>query len=82
MTLEEYLAHQEKQPPSDHHRPLGIGILQGPREGRFRMSEVPLYGALSRCSGVVVGGERGCVGAALESVQGYLAPPQDPTVGL
>ena len=31
------------QPPQDHHKALGIGILQGPRVGRFLMSEVPLY---------------------------------------
>ena len=30
-------------PPEDHHRPLGIFLLYGPRGVRFRMSEVPLY---------------------------------------
>ena len=29
--------------PWDHHRALGVGLLQGPRVGRFIMSEVPLY---------------------------------------
>ena len=29
-------------PPLDHHRALGIGLLQGPREGLFLKSEVPL----------------------------------------
>jgi len=28
--------------PDDHHRPLGTVLLQGPRGGRFLMSEVPL----------------------------------------
>ena len=38
-----YLAHQKPTPPRDHHRALGIGLLQGPRGGRFFLSEVPLY---------------------------------------
>ena len=31
-------------PPLDHHRALGIGLLQGPRRKHFLMSEVPMYG--------------------------------------
>ena len=30
-------------PPKDHHRSLGIVLLQGPGEALFLMSEVPLY---------------------------------------
>ena len=30
-------------PPQDHQRALGMSLLQGPREGLFLMSEVPLY---------------------------------------
>ena len=30
-------------PPEDHRRAIGIGLLQGPMEERFLMSEVPLY---------------------------------------
>ena len=33
---------RNRQPPQDSHRALGIGLLQGPRVGRFLMSEVPL----------------------------------------
>jgi len=38
-----YLAHKKRTPPWDYHRALGTGLLQGPRGGRFLMSEVPLY---------------------------------------
>ena len=32
-----------KRPPlRTHHRALGIGLLSGPREGLFLMSQVPL----------------------------------------
>jgi len=37
-----YLAYKKPPPPSDHHRPLGIVLLWGPRGVRFLMSEVPL----------------------------------------
>ena len=30
-------------PPQDHHRGLGIFLLQGPTGRRFLMSEVPVY---------------------------------------
>jgi hypothetical protein len=30
-------------PFQDHHKALGIVLLQGPRRKRFLMSEVPLY---------------------------------------
>jgi len=30
-------------PPQDHHRALGIVLLQGPRRRVFLMSEIPLY---------------------------------------
>jgi len=32
-----------RHPPQDHHRALGIGLLQGPRAVRFRVSEVTLH---------------------------------------
>ena len=34
---------RNRAPPSDHPRPLGIVILQGPRKALFLMSEVPLH---------------------------------------
>ena len=34
---------RNSSPPSDHHRALGIVLLQGPRGALFLMSEVPLY---------------------------------------
>ena len=38
-----YLAHKKLPPrPQNHHRALGIGLLQGPRGGQFIMGEVPL----------------------------------------
>ena len=40
--LKGYLAHKKPPPPQDHHRPLGIVLLQGPRGLHFFMSEVPL----------------------------------------
>jgi hypothetical protein len=30
-------------PPYDHHRPLGIVLLYGPRGVRFLICKVPLY---------------------------------------
>jgi len=30
-------------PPQDHHRALGMALLQGPMGGGVLMSEVPLY---------------------------------------
>ena len=30
-------------PPWDHHRVLGLVLLQGPRGGLFLMSEAPLH---------------------------------------
>ena len=41
--LQGYLAHQ-LPPPQDHRRALGIGLLKGPEEWQFLMSEVTLYG--------------------------------------
>ena len=41
--IQGYLAHKKTPAPLDHHRALGIGLLQGPRGKRFIMSEVPLY---------------------------------------
>jgi hypothetical protein len=38
------LRSQDPPPPQDHHRALGMGLLQGPREGLFLMSEVTLQG--------------------------------------
>ena len=38
--LQGYLAHKKPPPPQDHHRALGVGLLLGPRESRFLMSEV------------------------------------------
>ena len=34
---------RNSSPPKDHHRALGIVLLQGPRETLFLMSEAPLY---------------------------------------
>ena len=33
---------RSSSPPQDHHRSLGIGLLQGPAGEVFLMSEVPL----------------------------------------
>ena len=38
-----HLAHKKHPLPLDHHRSLGIGLLQGPTRGVFLMSEVPMY---------------------------------------
>ena len=38
--LQGYLA--QTKPHLDHHRSLGIGLLQGPRRKQFLMREVPL----------------------------------------
>ena len=41
--IQGYLAHKKQpSPPKDYHRPLGMGLLQGPRVAPFLMSEVPL----------------------------------------
>ena len=45
--LQGYLAHKKQPPPHDHHRALGIVLLQGPRGALFLMSEVPLYVQMS-----------------------------------
>ena len=37
-----HLAHGKMHCSQDHHRAPGTGLQQGPREGRFLMSEVPL----------------------------------------
>jgi len=43
-------------PPQDHHRALGIFLLQGPRGALFLMNEVTLYaGKRLRTPGVTVG---------------------------
>ena len=42
VILQGYLAHKKQCPPSDLPRALRIGLLQGPRGGRFLVSEVPL----------------------------------------
>ena len=34
---------RKRHPPQEHRRILGLGLLQGPREGLFLMSEVPLH---------------------------------------
>ena len=36
-----YLAHKKLQTPQDHHRTLGVGLLQGPTGGRVLIIEVP-----------------------------------------
>ena len=40
-----YLAYKKTPPHQDHHRLLGIVLLQGPRGMLFLMSEIPLYTA-------------------------------------
>ena len=35
---------KKQPPPYDHHRALGMVLLQGPRGRRFLMTEVPLQG--------------------------------------
>jgi len=34
---------RKRPTPWDHHRALGVGLLQGPKGRRFLVSEVPLY---------------------------------------
>jgi len=34
---------RKRPPPYDHHRPLGVSLLYGPRGGHFLMIELPLY---------------------------------------
>ena len=46
--LQGYLAHKKPPPPYYYLRALGIVLLQGPREWRFLMSDVPLYTTLQR----------------------------------
>ena len=38
-----YLAQKKLQPPKDHHRTLGTGLLSDPRRKQFLMREVPMY---------------------------------------
>ena len=41
--LHGYLAHQRQLLRYDHHMAHGVVLLQGPREGRFLMSDVYLH---------------------------------------
>ena len=41
-TAQGYLAQKKRPTPQDHHRALGIGVLQGPGGWRFLLSEVHL----------------------------------------
>ena len=41
--LRGYLALKKQPLPEDHHRTLGIALLQGPRRVQFLMSKVPMY---------------------------------------
>ena len=47
LSLQGNHAHDIHPTPWDHHRPLGIGLLQGPTGRWFLISEVPLYCHLS-----------------------------------
>ena len=40
--IQRYLADKKQPPPMDHHRALGIFLLQGPRGALFLTREVPL----------------------------------------
>ena len=40
-TVQGYLAHKNLSPSWDHHRALGIGLLQGPRGGAFIFAFFP-----------------------------------------
>jgi hypothetical protein len=42
-TLHAHLAHNKTSTPSDRHKALGIGLLQGPEGEQFLMREAPLY---------------------------------------
>ena len=42
-TLQGHRTHEKHPPPWDHHKSLGIGLLQGPTGGVFHMSELPVY---------------------------------------
>ena len=42
IQIKKYLAKKKTPPPLDHHRALGVSLLQDPRVGQFPMSEVPL----------------------------------------
>jgi len=46
-SVQGHLADQKYPPPEDHHRALGIVLLQGPQRVGFLMSEVPLSACLS-----------------------------------
>jgi hypothetical protein len=37
------LSAKKRPPPKDRRRAIGIGLVKGPRVGRFLLSEVPLY---------------------------------------
>ena len=43
LAPQEYLVQKKHPSPWDHHRSLGIGLLQGPTGWVFLVSEVPLY---------------------------------------
>ena len=43
MEYRGYLAHKNPPPPLHHRRALGIGLLQSPRGGRFRIRKYLLY---------------------------------------
>ena len=43
IRIQGYLADNKLPPPKDHHRALGIALLQGPRWGSFLMSAVLLH---------------------------------------
>jgi hypothetical protein len=47
-SLQGYLTHKTLQPPWDHHKAPGTGLLQGSVKKQFLMSEVPLY-SLNGC---------------------------------
>ena len=48
--IQGFLAHKKHSTPWDHHRALGIGLLQGPTGGKVLMSEVHLYFGLREMS--------------------------------
>ena len=42
LHVQGYLSNKKHPPPWDHHRSLGIGLLQCPTGGGVLMSEVPM----------------------------------------
>jgi len=64
---------RNRHPPYNHHRALGIGILQGPMVVRFLVSEVTLQGSSLQKQCVPL---RTGVPRSKETT-----PPSDPTVG-